>query len=144
MPWYTPTRYSLSREVRLQATSNWTASPPKHTAKSSAPNPYTALDHVVLQVVQNAMKGARKWRAGTTHHFTDITIIGVVMVVISAIGSCIFGEHHAVLRRPTIVDWKPRRMEVQEAPHLVAKGRALRVAIPEVRYSLCKHISRTP
>ena len=38
-----------------------------------------ALDHVVPQVVQNALKGARKWLAETTRRFAGIPIIEVVM-----------------------------------------------------------------
>src|SRR5258706_6183300 len=66
--------------------------------------PYTALDHVVLQVVQNAMKGTRKWLTKTTHCFADIPIIGVVMVVILAVGGWSVEELRAVFRRPTIAD----------------------------------------
>ncbi len=47
---------------------------------------YTALDHVVPQVVQTAMKGTGNWLAETTHRFADTLIIGVVMVVILAVG----------------------------------------------------------
>ena len=104
---------------------------------------YTVLDHVVPQVVQNAMEGARKWLTKTTHHFVDIPIVGVVIVVILAVGGWILEELRAVFGRPTINDWNPRRMEVQEALHLVAKDSVLRLAIPEVRYSLSKYISRT-
>ena len=104
---------------------------------------YTALDHVVPQVVQNAMKGSWKWLAETTHRFPDIPIIGIVMVVISVIGGWIFEELGAVFRRPTVADWNPQRMEVQEALHLVVKDSVLRLAIPEVRYSLFKYISHT-
>jgi len=104
---------------------------------------YTALDHVVPQFVQNAMNGARKWPAEITYRFVDIPIVGVVMAVIFAVGEWILEELHAVFRRPTIADWNPRRMEVQEALHLVAKDSVLRLAIPEVRHSSCNYMSRT-
>ena len=86
------------------------------------------------------MECARKWLAEITHCFADLPVVGVVMVVILAVGGCILEGRRAVFRRPTIADWNPRRMEVQEALHLVATDSVLRLAIPEVRYSLCKYI----
>ena len=50
------------------------------------------------------MKGVRKWLAETTHRFADIPIIGVVMVVILAVGGCISEELRALFRRPTTSD----------------------------------------
>ena len=73
---------------------------------------YTALDHAIPQVVQNAMEGAQKWLTKTTHRFVDIPIVGVFMVVISVVGGWILEELRAVFRRPTIANWNPRRMEV--------------------------------
>ena len=72
------------------------------------------------------------YQAGaTTHRFADIPIVGLVMVVILAVGGWILEELRAVFRRPTIVNWNPRRVEVQEALHLVAGDSILRLAIQE-------------
>ncbi len=68
---------------------------------------YTALDHAVPQVVQNAMKGARKWLTETTHRFTDIPIIGVVMAVILAVGCWIFEELVRCLEDPLSLTGTP-------------------------------------
>ena len=51
-----------------------------------------------------------------------------------AVGRWTLEELRTVFRRPTIEDWNPRGMEVQEALHLVAKGDVLSLAIPEVKY----------
>ena len=77
-----------------------------------------------------------------THRFADIPNVGVVMVVILAVGGWILEELRVVFRRSTIADWNPRRMEVQEALHLVAKYSVLCLAILEVRYPLSKYIYR--
>ena len=103
---------------------------------------YTALDHAVPQSVQNAIRGAWKWLAGTAYRFVDIPAVGAVMAVVFAVGEWILEELWAVFRRPTIDDWNPRRMEVQEALHLVAKDSVLRLALPEVRRPSCKYTSR--
>ena len=97
---------------------------------------YTALDHAVPQSVQNAINSAWKRLAETTYRLVDIPAVGVVMAAILAVGEWILEELRAVFRRPTIVDWNPRKMEVQEALHLVAKDSVLRLAIPEVRHTL--------
>ena len=102
---------------------------------------YTALDHAVPQSVQNGISGAWRWLAETTYRSVDIPAVGVVMAVILAVGEWVVEELRAVFRRPTIADRNPRRMEVQEALHLVAKDSLLRLAIPKVRRPPCKYTS---
>ena len=95
---------------------------------------YTALDHVAPKSVQNAIYSAWECLANTVYRFVDIPVVGAVVAVILAVGAWTLEELREIFRRPTIADWNPRRMEVQEALHLVAKDSVLRLAIPKVRH----------
>jgi hypothetical protein len=51
-------------------------------------------------------------------------------------------EIGTIFSRPTDADWKPRKIKVHEALHLVAKDSTLRIALPSVcRFSLITRLS---
>jgi hypothetical protein len=101
---------------------------------------YTSLDHAVPQSVQGATDSAWKWLTDIIYRFVDNPAVGAIVGVFLAVGEWILEELRGIFGRPTIADWNPRKMEVQEALHLVAKDSVLRMAIPEVRPPFCQYI----